>query len=242
MKQKRFTLLSIKTQVYPTKLSTANLNSGPVRLRMKRTPLFQSLTVPGAGVSLAIGSTDYTISPANEPMTVTETGGSQEYLQNGESIFGWFQGLVGGIDEETIFGRLYKKSNSYYFEVLQSFGSTITLNATGKFLPDVRYLRDGSGNVVTAGAGAESKTEIPLQDTLTSVKVFDNPVVPIPGTGATVATLYLSENGTEQLDLDTYFDYNKEYLSYPLTDEAETLYFAVDKDTGVSNQVINCKS
>ena len=36
--------------------------------------------------------------------------------------------------------------------------------------------------------------------------------------------------GTEQVDLNTYFDYNKEYLSYPLTDEAETLYFAIDSD------------
>ena len=218
-----------RVQVYPTKLSTANLDSGPVRLTMKRTPIFQTLTATGSGSALAIGSDPYVVSPSNEPLVVTETN---TYLQNGESIFGWFQGLVGAIDEETIFGRLYKKTNSYYFEVLQSFGDTITLNAGGKFLPDVRYMRDGSGNVETVPSPTTvTKTEIPLQDTLTSIKVFDNPVTPIPGTGANVATLYLAQTGTEQLDLDTYFDYNKEYLSYPLTDEAETLYFAVDKDT-----------
>ena len=226
-----------RVQVYPTKLSTANLDAGPVRLTMKRTPIFQTLTAIGNGSALAIGSDPYIVSATNEPLNVTETG---TYLQNGESIFGWFQGLVGAIDEETVFGRLYKKTNNYYFEVLQSFGDTITLNADGKFLPDVRYMRNSSGEVIgLSDATTVSKTEVPLQDTLTSIKVFDNPVTPIPGTGANVATLYLAANGTEQLDLDTYFDYNKEYLSYPLTDEAETLYFAVDKDTVVDSSAPN---
>jgi hypothetical protein len=217
-----------RVQVYPTKLSTANLNTGPVRLTMRRTPIFQTLTTIGTNSALAIGTDPYIVSASNEPLNVAETN---TYLQNGESIYGWFQGVVGAIDEETIFGRLYKKTNSYYFEVLQSFGDTITLNANGKFLPDVRYVRDASGEVIGLVADTVTKTEVPLQDTLTSIKVFDNPVTPIPGTGANVATLYLAQNGTEQLDLDTYFDYNKEYLSYPLTDEAETLYFVVDKDT-----------
>jgi len=217
-----------RVQVYPTKLSSANLNSGPVRLTMKRTPIFQTLTTIDSSSALAIGSDPYIVSASNDPLNVAETN---TYLQNGESIYGWFQGVIGAIDEETIFGRLYKKTNSYYFEVLQSFGDTITLNADGKFLPDVRYVRNPSGEITGLVADTVTKTEVPLQDTLTSIKVFDNPVTPIPGTGANVATLYLAQNGTEQLDLDTYFDYNKEYLSYPLTDEAETLYFVVDKDT-----------
>ena len=52
---------------------------------------------------------------------------------------------------------------------------------------------------------------------------------PIPGTGTNVATLYLQQ-GTEQFDLAAYFDYNKEYLSFPLTDNTESLYLAVDSD------------
>jgi hypothetical protein len=69
---------------------------------------------------------------------------------------------------------------------------------------------------------------------LSSVKIASNSVVPIPNTGVNVATLYL-RSGTEQFDLDTYFDYNKEYLSFPLTDIADTLYFAVDSDTASTN-------
>ena len=55
-------------------------------------------------------------------------------------------------------------------------------------------------------------------------------VVPIPDTGINVATTYL-QNGTEQFDLSPYFDYNKEYLSFPLTDITDSLYLAVDRDT-----------
>ena len=69
---------------------------------------------------------------------------------------------------------------------------------------------------------------------LSSVKIATNTVVPIPGTGINVATIYLQQ-GTEQLDLSPYFDYNKEYLSFPLTDQADTLYFTVDSDTKAVN-------
>jgi hypothetical protein len=218
-----------RVQVYPTKMSSANLGSSPVRLRMKRTPVFQSLTIPGASVTLTLNA-EYSVSPSNLPLSVTETGGGAlTYLLNGESIFGWFQGLVGAVDNETIFGRLYKISGQYYFEVLQSFNDTITLNNGGEFLPDPRYTKDSDGDVYLAGNN-DTANEVPLADTLTSINVINNSVVPIPNTGANVATLYLTPGGTEQVDLDTYFDYNKEYLSYPLTDEPETLYFAVDSD------------
>ena len=81
---------------------------------------------------------------------------------------------------------------------------------------------------------AETATATVASDTLTSINVINNPVVPIPDTGINIATLYLTP-GTEQLELDTYFDYNKEYLSFPLTDEAESLYFAVDSDTKIGS-------
>ena len=134
------------------------------------------------------------------------------------------------VDSETIFGRLYKKAGEYYFEVLQSFNEVIVLTGSELFLPDVRFVRAANNDVITATTGADTRSEIQLADNLTSIEVINNPVVPIPNTGSNIATLYLTPDGTEQVDLDTYFDYNKEYLSYPLTDEAETLYFAIDTD------------
>ncbi len=226
-----------RVQVYPTKMSTANLGSFPVRLQMKRTPVFQTLTQTGTNVDLAING-EYTVSPNNLPLVVNETGGASgvPYLQNGEEIFGWFQGNISDVDAETIFGRLYKKTNEYYFEVLQSFNGVVKLNDGGKFLKDLRFARATADNGTLDEITSETVSETPLADQLTSVKALNNVVVPIPDTGANVATLYLQPTGTEQVDLDTYFDYNKEYLSYPLTNIPETLYFAIDADRAVNEK------
>jgi hypothetical protein len=53
---------------------------------------------------------------------------------------------------------------------------------------------------------------------------------PIPGTGTELASYYIAP-GAEEFDLATYFDYNKEYISYPLTDQIETLYVATFSNT-----------
>ena len=224
-----------RVQVYPTKMSTANLGGNPVRLRMKRTPIFQTLTQTGANVTLAING-EYTVTPNNTALTVTEAGGAAgvTYLQNGEEIYGWFQGTINDVDSETIFGRLYKKTNEYYFEVLQSFNGIVKLNDGGLFLKDLRFARAVAADGTLSVQTVDTVTETALADQLTSVKALNNTVVPIPNTGSNVATLYLQPTGTEQVNLDTYFDYNKEYLSYPLTDQAETLYFAVDSDQNVN--------
>ena len=220
-----------RVQVYPTKLSAANLGDNPVRLRMKKTPIFQTdVDVSSKTFTLAaqhtITSQNYPLSttslnPSSPPDTApTETGGT--YLQNGEEIYGWFQAKLDGITDITPFGRLYKQSDNYYFEILETYNGTITLLG-GNFLPDGRYDADGS-----AYQDTRLTTE---KEGLSSIIIAYNTAVPIPGTGINIATLYLQE-GTEQLDLAAYFDYNKDYLSFPLTDVADTLYLAVDSDTG----------
>ena len=116
---------------------------------------------------------------------------------------------------------MYKDADNYYFEVLQTFNGVITLLAN-EFLADGRYDSDGS---------AYQDTRLTTEtEGLSSIIIAYNTAVPIPGTGINIATLYLQQ-GTEQLDLAAFFDYNKDYLSFPLTDVADTLYFAVDSDT-----------
>ena len=217
-----------RVQVYPTKLSTANLGNNPVRMRMKKTPVFQTEDVIDGTLNL---SAEYTISAEGLPLTVTESAAPDPFLLNNAEKYGWFQARVLG-EEVTVFGRLYKLANSYYFDMFDTFTDTVTLK-TGEFLPDDRFAYQantvtGDVNVITYSD--ETRTILPSQDSLTSINVVNNPVLPIPGTGTSVATLYLTQ-GTEQIELNTYFDYNKEYLSYPLTDEVESLYIAVDSDT-----------
>jgi hypothetical protein len=116
---------------------------------------------------------------------------------------------------------------------LEAYTDTITLLA-GSFLPDGRFGYTSNGSVISVTNYTQDETKLNAEiDTLSSVEVVDNTVLPIPNTGINIATLYLT-SGTEQLDLYTYFDYNKEYLSYPLTDEPESLYFVVDSDTSVA--------
>ena len=214
-----------RVQVYPTKLSTSNLGNNPVRLRLKKTPIFQTTIVVDGTLQLTSNtSTDYLISAANETLQVTET--AVEYIANGEEVYGWFQGTVDETEAVTVFGRLYRRTDSYYFDMLSNYNGTVRLNDLGYFLVDKRF--DSEGNVLTGTTKSTLEKE-----GLSSVKIATDSQVPIPETGTDIATVYLQE-GTEQIDLISYFDYNKEYLSYPLTNVADTLYFAVDSDTNSS--------
>ncbi len=170
-------------------------------------------------------SANYTIDANNAPLGVTV--GSASYLANGEEVYGWFRAAV-GVDKVTIFGRLYKIADSYYFEPLESFNGTIVIQSINPFLADGRFEADGTE--MTAAAVTKYTTE---KEGLSSILTASNTVVPIPNTGANVATITLQQ-GTEQLDLSPYFDYNKEYLSFSLTDQADSLYFAVDSDSAVN--------
>ena len=55
------------------------------------------------------------------------------------------------------------------------------------------------------------------------MKISPQVKAPIPGTGTIVASVYVPASG-EEFDLSTYFDYNKEYLSFPLTNVVDSLY------------------
>jgi len=214
-----------RVQVYPTKLSTSNLGDNPVRLRMKKTPIFQVDTTYNGNISL---TAEHEVTSENNPLPTTE---SQVFLQNEESIYGWFKAVVADVNYITAFGRLYKQSGQYYFELLESYAGSVVLLSGQNFLPDRRF--DAQGNILTGVSKLTTEKE-----GLSSVKIATDVQVPIPGTGINIATLYLQE-GTEQVDLLSYFDYNKEYLSFPLTDIADTLYFAVDSDqpSSTSDQI-----
>ena len=210
-----------RVQVYPTKLSASNLGDNPVRMRFKKTPIFQTQVAYSGTITLDL---PYSVTAANLPLSsVGVTESSAPFSDNADSVYGWFQALV-GVDNITVFGRLYKDSDEYYFELLESYNGDVTLKA-GVFLPDLRF--EATGATVAQATVTKVTQE---KEGLSSVKIANNTVVPIPGTGINVATIYLQQ-GTEQLDLSPYFDYNKEYLSFPLTDFADSLYFTVDSDT-----------
>jgi hypothetical protein len=211
-----------RVQVYPTKLSSNNASSADtIRLRFKKTPIFQTKTsATYNGFTL---TSDYIMDNNTDPLPIDYAADqTSPYIQNGEKTYGWFRGRIGaqGI---TAFGLLSKEGDKYYFEMLESFEGVVTLTTDEDFLPDLRFLKTGQPTT------ADTKSSSTIEG-LSSLNIASDPVVPVPKTGTNVATVYLRP-GTEQFDLATYFDYNKEYLSFPLTDIADSLYFAVDSDT-----------
>lgn len=198
-----------RVQVYPTKLSTANFANVPMTLELLKTPVFQ----PDVTTSGTLNITElYTISSDNEPLPVS----NENYLSaDGEEVFGWFIANVG-----TVFGRLYRQGGQHFFELRDVFTGVIQLfgGAQYKFLQDGRFTPNG--NTITGPFEAVSQKE-----RLSSVFVSNVNQTPIPDTGGVITSVFLSP-GAEQFDLSAYFDFNKEYLSFPLTNEVESIYLA----------------
>ena len=181
-------------------------------------------TEAAALADLNVTTNRISLSTSGSGSAHTLTSATGAFLANGQNIYGWFRGRVEA-DDVTVFGKLYKETDLYYFEAKETFEGTVVLRSGAKdfFLPDLRFSADGDHN-----GTAVTKTTSEISG-LSSLKVATDVTVPIPNTGSNVATIYLQQ-GTEQFDLSTYFDYNKEYLSFPLTDIADSLYFAVDAD------------
>lgn len=197
-----------RVQVYPTQLSTANLNSNPVKLKISKTPLFQPV-VTTSGSFILTGT--YTVTAANLPLPTASTS----YLPlNGQFLYGWFRSNVG-----TVFGKLYKSNGNYYFSLLETYSVPVTLYANISFLKEGRFTF--TGTTLTG----ESESSI-TKERLSSVFVSTQIQTPIPGTGIEVASFFIKE-GSDKFDLLSFFDYNKDYLSYPLTDQVESLYLTV---------------
>ena len=106
-------------------------------------------------------------------------------------------------------------TDDYYFYVLNSTSDNIILTTTEPFLKEENSNAKGEGVSPTT-------TEFTLAQ-LSSIKVNPQIRSPIPKTGTVVSSLFIPASG-ENYDLSPYFDYNKEYLSFPLTNVIESLY------------------
>ena len=123
---------------------------------------------------------------------------------------------------ETLFpvlGYVTVLASGFTFTSLESFSSTVYIDASETFLYAGNYDEDGTA---LALANAVSTFEI---ERLSSVVVNPELRTPIPGTGTQVTTFFVGAGG-QQFDLLPYFDYNKDYLSFPLTNEVDTLFLA----------------
>ena len=201
-----------RTQVYPTRLSTGS--TGVIKVDLLKTPIFQTTSSTSGALSL---SANVNIGKEGKPTSISVTNSS--YLSANNGVYGYFRGFFetdATLRPITVLGYLENRgTNDYYFYVLNSTSDNIILTTTEPFLKEE--------NSTATGEGVSPATiEFTLAQ-LSSIKVNPQIRSPIPKTGTVVSSLFIPATG-ENYDLSPYFDYNKEYLSFPLTNVIESLY------------------
>lgn len=198
-----------RVQVYPTKLSIGTIGANSGKLTLLKTPLFQT-----AVTSTGTFTTDATVDiMESNLLSSTDVG----YLsEEGDVVYGYFKGYLNNATSFIkVLGKLERKNDLYYFYPHEVFSGKLEIVSGSEFIMDGIF--DSEGNTVAHNINDFSK------ERLSSVFVSNAIQSPIPGTGTSVATYYVSA-GSSDYDLSAYFDYNKEYISFPLTDSLETLY------------------
>ena len=174
---------------------------------------------------------------------VTQHNGNKaseaEYIRDdGKGVYGWFRGYYETDPTQkkiSVFGYLENRGmdrtkgisdDGYYFSAYKPTDDNVILSSGSKFLYESNSTpKDGVGIVTTSSWDAAAFT----LDQLSSIKVNDQIRSPIPKTGTIVASLYAPASG-ENYDLSPYFDYNKEYLSFPLTDKIDSLFLCASTE------------
>lgn len=206
-------LVRNRTQVYPTRLSSGS--TGVLKLDLVKSPIFQT-TASTTGV-LALSST---VNIGRRGGAALVSVNNSSYLSANTGVYGYFRGYFQNDSTQkpiSVLGYLENRGSTvgYYFYALNSTTDNIVLTTSNNFIKEENT--DSTGTIVSS-----TTTEFTLNP-LSSVKVNPQVRSPIPGTGTVVSSLFVPASG-EQYDLSPYFDYNKEYLSFPLTNKVDSLY------------------
>jgi hypothetical protein len=209
-----------RVQVYPTQLSAGVSGTGTSSIKLLKNPIFQNYEVDDWSGDLILDQ-DITLASSGIPTALTTTS-TPSGLSVGDQIYGWFRGYFENDPNQTlfnIFGLVNVLSSGYTFTSLDSFNETVIIESDFGFLPARNYNEDGS---VLDSTTQTSTFEI---ERLSSVLVRPELRTPIPGTGTQITMFFVAPGG-QQFELLPYFDYNKDYLSFPLTNRADTLFLA----------------
>jgi len=155
---------------------------------------------------------------------------------------GWTIGSTSPAAYTPILGKLFQTSAGYFFEKFFSYPEDIYI--VGLFIPERHLTLSSAGvlseAVLSAGGGILGSTASTDQTKwnrleadglatweditrLSGVQIAqDLDLTPISDTGNEILSYYANAGGY-QFDLQDYFAYNKEYLSFPLTDEVDII-------------------
>ena len=191
-----------------------------MKVDLLKTPIFQTSSVTSGTFSITTATVN--IGKRGKAFLLSNVS-NNTYLEEGTGTYGYFRGKFEGDASNktiTVLGYLERRLSTtatpgYYFNALESTTCNIILSVGVNFLHE--------GQIGPTGIAATSTQADFTLDALSSIKVSPQLRAPIPKTGTIVASLFVPASG-EEFDLSSYFDYNKEYLSFPLTNVVESLY------------------
>ena len=212
-----------RVQIYPTRLATGS--SGVLTVQLLKSPKFQTFDTYTGTLSIAGGTNSYVdVGKRGKRVALTgettESAGTGNFISGGASIYGYFRYTLAGDSSGnayTMLGLVEKTDGVLYFTANQKTANDVLIRGT--FMPAGNY---SGPNPSTFTTPTSPYAESTLND-LSAILTVPEQRTPIPGTGQVVTTLFSSNAGSE-FDLSPYFDYNKDYLSFPLTNQVESLY------------------
>jgi hypothetical protein len=229
-----------RTQVYPTRLSTGS--SALIKVDLLKSPIYQttsqisgSFTLPANPDPTDTSKTTLNIGKRGKAFKINLSTGNNFLTADNSGAYGYLRGVFQNDASQkviTVLGYLERRSSStdYYFRAENATNDNIILTGGTVFLYEGQT--SPTGTTVTP-----SNSDFTL-DALSSIKVSPETRAPIPKTGTIVASLFIPASG-EEFDLSSYFDYNKEYLSFPLTNVVETLYVVGSSEGAFSGSAIS---
>ena len=227
-----------RTQVYPTRLSTGS--TALIKVDLLKSPIYQTTSLKSGTFTLPANP-----DPTDTSKTVLNIGKrgkafkinvtSSYFNSNNSGAYGYLRGRFENDASQktiTVFGYLERRESTsdYYFRAENATNDNILLYANSVFLYEEQ-------TNPTGGTSNPVDNDFTL-DALSSIKVSPELRAPIPKTGTIVASLFIPASG-EEFDLSSYFDYNKEYLSFPLTNVIETLYVVGSSEGAFSGTPIS---
>ena len=160
-------------------------------------------------------------------------------------VGGGFNTTTIGVDEKELLVKFYRKGGNYYIQNYesQSVGMSVFCGSNWGILYAKMYTFSESGDIElftgTIGSNAANGNHSKYENqkkwdaaevgtwesiaALSGAKISqDFKLAPVANTGNNVFSIYANKGGS-QYDLEDYFAYNKEYISFPLTNEVDIL-------------------
>ncbi len=229
-----------RTQVYPTRLSTGS--SALIKVDLLKSPIFQTtsaksgtFTLPATPDPTDLSKNVLNIGKRGKAFKIYTATAFSYFTNNNSGAYGYLRGrFENDASQKTIsvFGYLERRESAsdYYFRAENATTDNILLTGGSVFLYEEQTTPTGTSTTPV-------DNDFTL-DALSSIKVTPELRAPIPKTGTIVASLFIPASG-EEFDLSSYFDYNKEYLSFPLTNVIETLYVVGSSEGAFSGSAIS---